>query len=366
MRDRRSAFVAGLLVLGLLVTACTGSEPNALPSESPSPTPSMTPSPTPPPPVLAPLTGLKLASAAILGRPALAVKIDNHTGARPQVGLDKADIVYEEPVEGGITRFIAIFHSRDASKVGPVRSARLTDLDVLAEYGRPLLAFSGAAAYVLKAVRKANLVSLPHGAYGSIYRRDSSRWVAPHNLFTSTKDLWRVAAKRNTSPAPVKWAFGAPASPPPAPVAVTSPGATPTPAIARWPRGVKATVPFGGAWTSVWQFDYRLGRYMRFHGSVPHRAVTGTQLSAANVLVMRVATQRNNSQAAAHGTPELALVGSGEAVLLRDGVRIAGRWARTRLGAATTFTDSLGRPFVFAPGNTWVELVPTKIKPRYK
>ena len=204
-----------------MLSACTGSTPAAGPSSSPSTTPIASPSPTPPPPVLAPLTGLQLTSAAILTRPALAVKIDNHTGARPQVGLHLADIVYEEPVEGGITRFIAIFHSRDASKVGPVRSARLTDLQVLAEYGRPLLAFSGAAGYVLKAVRKANLVSLPHGAYGSIYRRDSSQWVAPHNLFTSTKDLWRVARDRNTSPAPAKFGFGALVAPPtPAPTPI--------------------------------------------------------------------------------------------------------------------------------------------------
>jgi hypothetical protein len=351
-----------LLVLGSVLGACTGSSPLAGPSSSPSSTPAASPSPTPPPPVLAPLTGLRLASAGILTRPALAVKVDNHTGARPQVGLHLADIVYEEPVEGGITRFIAIFHSRDASKVGPVRSARLTDLQVLAEYGRPLLAFSGAAAYVLKAVRKANVVSLPHGAYGSIYRRDSSRWVAPHNLFTSTKDLWRVARDRNTSPAPAKFGFGALASPPPVP----TPTASASPVAAAWPKGRKATIPFGGAWTATWRWDGATQTYLRWNGSAPHRVVTGAQIGATNVLVMRVATERNNSQAAAHGTPELALVGSGEAVLLRNGVRIVGRWSRTALHRPTTFIDSLGRPFVFAPGNTWVELVPTKIKPRYR
>ena len=292
----------------------------------------------------------------------LAVKIDNHTGARPQIGLQLADIVYEEPVEGGITRFIAIFHSHDASKVGPVRSARLTDLQVLAEYGRPLLAFSGAAGYVLKAVRNANLVSLPHGAYGSIYRRDSSRWVAPHNLFTSTKDLWRVARDRHTSPAPEKFGFGALVAPPPAPM----PTASASPVPAAWPKGRKATIPFGGAWTAVWRWDGKSQTYLRWNGAVPHRVVTGAQIGAANVLVMRVATERNNSQAAAHGTPELALVGSGEAVLLRNGIRIVGTWSRASLTSPTTFIDSLGRPFVFAPGNTWVELVPTKIKPRYK
>ncbi len=316
--------------------------------------------------MLAPLTGLPASSAANLGRPALAVKIDNHTDARPHLGLDKADIVYEEPVEGGITRFIAIFHSRDASKIGPIRSARLTDLDVLAEYGRPLLSFSGAAQYVLRAIRKANLVSLPHGAYGSIYRRDNSRWFAPHNLFSSTVSLWRVARNRNTSPAPQKWAFGPLIAPPPAPVPSVSPGATPTPATSAWPKGRRVTVPFGGAYDADWRYDGGFGRYFRFNGSVAHRLVNGTQISAQNVLIVRVGLQKRNQAAAEHGTPELALVGSGEAVLLRDGVRIVGRWSRARLGAPTRFTDSLGRAFVFKPGITWVELVPTKLKPRYK
>ncbi|MGH2726941.1 MAG: DUF3048 domain-containing protein, partial [Actinomycetota bacterium] len=343
--------------------------PNAERPTTPSPTPAAsTPPPPPPAPAVAPLTGLPIASTAILRRPALAIKIDNHTDARPQVTLDRADIVYEEPVEGGITRFIAIFHSRDASKVGPVRSARLTDLDVLAEYGRPLLAFSGAAAYVLRAVRKANLVALPHGAYGSIYRRDNSHWFAPHNLFSSTVGLWRIARNRHTSPSPQKWEFGSLLPPPPGPAPSVSPGATatPTPVAGVWARGRRLTVPFGGAYNADWRYDGRVGRYFRFNGSTPHRIVSGTQISAQNVLVIRVGLQKRSQAAAEHGTPELALVGSGEAVLLRDGVRIVGRWSRARLGAPTRFTDAQGRAFVFKPGITWVELVPTKIKPRYK
>ncbi|MGH2794296.1 MAG: DUF3048 domain-containing protein [Actinomycetota bacterium] len=360
--------IVSFLLLVVALAGCTSSDPAGQPTPSPSPTPSSpSPTPTPAPPLLAPLTGLRLASASILKRPALAIKIDNHTGARPQVALDRADIVYEEPVEGGITRFIAIFHSRDAGTVGPVRSARLTDLDVLAEYGRPLLSFSGAASYVLRSIRKANLVSLPHGAYGSIYRRNSSNWVAPHNLFTSTVSLWRVARDRHTSPAPRKFTYGALLPPPPVPQPSASPGATSTPApvIARWPSGRSVTVPFGGAWTARWRYDARLRRYVRFHASRPHRLLNGTQVNAANVLIMRVGLQKRSLAAAAHGTPELALVGSGEAVLLRNGVRIVGRWSRARLHAPTVFTDKLGRPMMFNPGVTWVELVPTKIKPRY-
>ena len=348
---RRSSLLTAIL---LALSACTTSSPNVAPSQSPSPSAT---SPTPaPPPAFATLTGLRLKDPATNRRPALAVKIDNHIDGRPQVGLDRADVVYEEPVEGGITRFIAIFHSQDATKVGPVRSARLTDLEVLREYGKPLLSFSGAAGYVLKAIRKSEfLVSLPHGRFPSIYRRDSSRWFAPHNLFTSTKDLWRVGRGTSATPAPVLFGFGEPAPPPPS-----------TGAIPRWPRGRKATIPFGGSYTAVWSYDGGSGRYLRWHGNVKHRTLTGGQVTAANVLVMRVATTRSNRDAAAHGTPELELVGSGEFVLLRNGIRIAGRWSRARPGAPTRFTDELGRPVLLAPGNTWIELVPTRIVPKYR
>lgn len=365
MRVRICSFLA---VLALVMGACTSSSPTADPSGSPTASPSPTATPTPPPaPVLAPLTGIRVTSAGILGRAALAIKIDNHVDARPQVGILNADVVYEEPVEGGITRFIAIFHSRDASKVGPVRSARLTDLDVLREYGRPLLAFSGAADYVIRAIKHGNhLVALPAGAFGSsIFRRDSSRWIAPHNLFTSTSALWRIARKRHTSPAPALWNFGALLQPPPAPLPTTTPGGTATPVVTHWDRGVRVTIPFGGSYTAQWRWDGRLKRYLRFVGGRPHRVSTGSYINAANVLVMRVGLIKRSKAAALHGTPELGLVGSGEAVLLRDGVRIVGRWSRPSIKVPTVFIDRAGREFVFAPGNTWVELVPTKIKPRY-
>jgi hypothetical protein len=358
--------VVSFLLVALALAGCTSDEPSAQPTPTPSPTVT-TPSPTPTPaaPALAPLTGLPVGDPRILQRPALAIKIDNHTAARPQAALDRADIVYEEPVEGGITRFIAIYHSRDASSVGPVRSARLTDLQVLAEYGRPLLAFSGAARYVLRAVRKADLVSMPHGANGRLYRRVSGR-AAPHNLFTSTAALWRAARSRHTSPPPVKFEYGDLFAPPPGPAAAASPGATPSPTPGRWSRGRHITVPFGGAWTAVWRFDLRLGKYVRFHASRPHRAANGNQISAANVLVLRVGTQRKSRAAAEHGTPELALIGSGQAILFRDGVAIVGRWTRSRNNAPTRFTDALGRPFQFNPGITWVEIVPTKIRARFR
>lgn len=364
---RRAPFA--LLAVAVALAACVGSSsPAGAPGTgSPSPSRTESPPPPPPPPPIAPLTGLEVESEAIVRRPALAVKIDNATGARPQVGLERADIVYEEPVEGGITRFIAVFHSQGAPRVGPVRSARLTDLDVLAEYGRPLLSFSGAAGYVLRAVARADLVSLEHGRFGSLYRRDGSR-PAPHNLFSSTQELWRAARNANATPAPSLFAFGDLPDPPPAATAASpSPGeASPSPPSPSWPSGARVTIPFAGSsWTAIWRWNADAGRYVRAHGTGPHRAATGRRIGAENVIVMRVRTQRRNQAAAARGTPELRLVGSGQAVLLRDGVRIPGRWSRASLDEQTVFTDMRGRPFVLAPGQTWIELVPTRIRPRY-
>jgi hypothetical protein len=302
-----------------------------------------------------------VASKALARRPVLAVKIDNAVAARPHVGIDRADVVYELPVEGGITRFIAIYQSRDARAVGPIRSSRLSDIDLLAEYGRPLLAFSGAAGYVLDALAGANLVLLPHGANGSIYWRESGRY-APHNLMSATRPLYGAGAGRGATRPPRPFAFGElPAAipfrtwPPEPPPRSTLPGRS----------GLHARISFSSeSWTAVW--DYRTGLYRRSHGSVPHRTAGGTRITAQNVIIMSIVSRIGGaSDKAGNTTPQLQFVGSGGAVLLRDGRRFEGRWSRASLAQATRFTDRRGRPFVLSPGNTWIEVVPTDVLPRY-
>ena len=132
-----------------------------------------------------PLTGVP----GKVSRPALAVKIDNHPNARPQSGLNEADLVYEELVEGGITRFVAVFHSTDAPTVGPVRSGRTSDLAILANLNRALFGASGGNDYTLNALAQANLESVIESRAGGAYYRDSSN-IAPHNLYTSAGALW--------------------------------------------------------------------------------------------------------------------------------------------------------------------------------
>ena len=143
--------------------------------------------------IVCPLTGLPAPGGQIPDRPMLAIKVENLPAARPQYGLDKTDIVYEEPVEGGITRFIAMYQCQDASRVEPVRSARTTDPEILVQYGTPAFGYADAAGYVENAVKRVKAIDdVNWQNVPSAYHHDASR-AAPHDLYTSTKELWKAA-----------------------------------------------------------------------------------------------------------------------------------------------------------------------------
>ena len=159
------------------------------------------------PPPVCPLTGAPAPHGTIPDRPVLAVKIENLPEARPQAGLDRADIVYEEPVEGGITRFIALFQCDEANQVGPIRSGRTTDPEILVQYGKPPLAYSGGAGQVRKADR-------PRGAHRHLRRPRRRRrtratrtgWrrttCSPRHRRCGRRRSRRTAPPRPSSPTP--------------------------------------------------------------------------------------------------------------------------------------------------------------------
>ncbi len=149
-----------------------------------------------------PLTGI--ATEQVPQRPALAVKIDNAPAARPQAGLNSADIIFEEQVEGNITRFVALFHSKQPGVVGPVRSARTSDFDILANLGFPLFANSGANANVLRGIAEAPVRDAGASRLAGPYRREGSR-RAPHNLYVDTDAVW--AAFNATDPPPFAFEY---------------------------------------------------------------------------------------------------------------------------------------------------------------
>src|SRR5579859_7089046 len=184
---------AAILLSAALALVLGGSSPaRAKPADAATliPRPSPTPRPTHSGPLLDPFTGERVKA---LG-PVLAVKIDNIVYARPQTGLRSADIVYVIPVEGGLTRFMAVFSSHIPTTVGPVRSARQSDLDLLAQFGRPAFAWSGATPHLVPFIERAPFIVDLYANLVNGYWRDPNR-IAPYNLFATTKTLMSQAPK---------------------------------------------------------------------------------------------------------------------------------------------------------------------------
>lgn len=314
----------------------------AAPTGAPSPSPSRPPSPSPKPrpvPVTCPLTGLPPVGGRVPQRPALAIKLDNLPAARPQAGLDAADIVYEEPVEAGITRLMAVFQCSTAGRVEPVRSGRLVDPDLLVQLGHPLLGYSGAIQPVVDKIDASGVIDVSANRDGGAYLRDPARYP-PHNLYTSTAALWAASSSR---------------VPPPAlfPYAAAPPAGTPATTV---------HIPFSGYSDVVWSYDPKTGRYLRSYlGSGPAMIADGQQVAAANVVVQKVVLTPSPYVEDSSGVHEwnIQVVGSGAAVVYRNGRAVAGSWVRPTLRSITRFVDAAGRPIPLLPGITWIELVPT-------
>ena len=243
--------LALLLLPALLLVACG--------RDRPSPTGDQGGAPEPARPVLCPLTGTEVPQGVDVSRPALGVKIDNAGPARPQAGLEAADVVYEEIAEGGITRFLVIFHCRDAANLGPVRSARVVDPDLLVQYSPVLFAYSCAAPTVLnKVTNTRGITDLRHGDYGDAHRRDRG-WQAPYDLFTSTERIRSLdEAQGIKGPPRIGLTFDAAvASPPPAA------GASPAQGAAAPAPGGTITFNFSGAGNTVrYTYDAGTNKYL--------------------------------------------------------------------------------------------------------
>lgn len=302
------------------------SQPHPLDKVPPNAVPLAPPSPPP----VSPFTGLP----TDLGAPVLVVKIDNAAAARPQRGLEQADLVYVEPVEGGLSRLLAVYQSRVPPVVGPVRSTRASDVELLANFGRPALAFSGAAASVGKLVAGAPLLDVSELERPGDYYRDRRRRM-PHNLFGDANLL----RQGGSPPRDIGFRFGSlmPGGRPVAETAVRYPaisiGVQWVPAESRW-----VVTMDGQALTSA----------------------SGPRPGAATVVLQRVAVHDAGVRdAKGSPSPFAATVGSGEVVVLRDGQAFAGSWSRPAPDAITTFTLPDGSPLTFAPGPVWVVLVPT-------
>ena len=289
-----------------------------------------------------PLTGLPLTDQARLARPALVVKIENAPVARPQSGLDVADVVYEEIVEGGITRFLAIFHSTDADLIGPVRSVRPSDPDIIAPFGG-LFAYSGGIPVFIDALRKTPGITdvgvdlLDEGP-DKPYSRRAGR-IPPNNLYTSTAKLYAKAPSTGTRP-PGRFADFLPEGQP-----FTAAGATPATTLT-------ATI---GITTVVFNYHEASTTYRRA-GLVEGSGV----VAPTNVIVQFTNYQETDETDMTNATVEKAVtVGSGDALILSGGMAVRGRWSRSAATGYTTWSDANGTPLKLPPGRTWVELART-------
>jgi hypothetical protein len=340
--------VAAALALSL-AAACSGGSSTSRTPTTPAPGTSPRPSASAAPAgaMVAPLTGLRVARVA--ARPALVVKIENSSAARPQTGLDRADLVVEELVEGGITRFAAMYQSRSAASVGtvgPVRSLRDVDASI-AGPTRGLLASSGGARVVLRRLRKAPMQLLVPSDPASAYVRSKAR-RAPHNLYARTDRLWAAADRAHRAPpaAYLPWAADA------ADAATSGPGSRPATTL---------LLTFSRAARPSWSYDPSGRRWLRSEGSTPARVASGARLSAQNVVVLRVATRdAGYRDPVGNPVPESVFTGTGSALVLTAGRQVAGRWHKASPTAPLTLTTSAGAPLLVTPGTTWLELVPTR------
>lgn len=348
-----------LVCLLLVMSSCSGGDPAKPAASAKKPSP-------PPKPVFCPLTGVETSRDFPVSRPALAVKIENSVAARPQVGLDKADIVYEELAEGGITRFLAVFHCSDSESLGPIRSARMVDPDILLEYAPVLFAYSGANPLVLDKVKRTKGVTdLRHGNHGDAYRRERGR-KAPHDLFSSTPALRELSDARPVSGSPGTGLVFDAAATTTATASAPSPGSkkasaspSPSPSPTQTPAALLRFDYSGVSNLVRYTYDAATGTYLRFHGENAHNSASGKQIAPVNVIVLKVkVTEGEIRDAAGNASPEIIVTGSGEATVLRGGSAVTGRWTRKSLSDKTTLVDGSGKPIKLLPGRTWIHLVP--------
>mgnify|MGYP002784461857 FL=1 len=333
-RSARNALVAALAASALVAVAgCTAEAPLPLPT----PTPTYVSTYEPPPAYgIAPLTGEQIEVGALTA-PSLAAKVDNHPNARPQVGLERTDIVFEELVEGGLTRYVAVWHSDVPDVIGPVRSIRPMDPDIISPLGG-IVAYSGGQSRFVEMMRAAPVYNAIHGqrdTEATFFRGDNA--AAPHNVLVRAPE---VIAQHLDRAAPVQqFPFAESIA-----AATATKDGVPTAGIA---------MRFGSSSAPSWSWDAASQSWLRFQtGGAPDADPSGAQLRATNVVVLRVPVQVIQS------IPTTQLIGSGEAWVSTGGGTVRATWSKSSMTAPIRILDTNGVAVRLAPGNTWVELVP--------
>jgi hypothetical protein len=285
--------------------------------------------------------------------PILVVKIDDTTAAHPQAGIEDADLVYIEQVEAGLTRLAVIFSSKIPAVIGPVRSARISDIEILEQFGRVAFAYSGAQKKLLPVIAAANLENL--GAQRQsreIYSNDPLR-NAPTAMMLQAQTLMQKVEEQQLPVAISKnagWNFAE----------SFDTGTAIASAKVSWPAN---------SYDAVWSELEK--RWLLFHRGVPNLAASGIHLGATTFVIQIVSiTPSEYGDKFGGVTPFTATVGSGRGYVLRDGKYITALWNRPTPDSGTTWTTNQGEEIPFAPGQIWIALtdkepvftpIPTKI-----
>jgi Protein of unknown function (DUF3048) N-terminal domain/Protein of unknown function (DUF3048) C-terminal domain len=341
---RTVAPLALALAVALTASACSGGPQKKAAADTTRPTPASTT--TTVPAAVYPLTGLPATDATRLARPVLWVKIDNAPKARPQTGLGNADVVFEEMVEGGLTRFMAAFQSADADPIGPVRSVRPVDPDIVSPLGG-LFAYSGGAPKFVALLHHAPIQDVGADADGGAYFRDRSR-SAPDNQYSRTSVLYQ--ADRDQPAARPLFEFLAPGQ--------------------QWPQAGVVPAPLHGVTLSLpraridWDWDPTTHLWLRSTDGQPHVTTDGGRLAFTNVLLQFVPyVASHDVDSGGNSVPYGQVIGEGTVWYMVDGQVVQGHWSKTAAGAATDYTDATGAPMKLVPGRTFVELAPTQFPP---
>ena len=345
VRSRRITVVA--LSLALLVAGCSSGSTQSEKSQSPTPTPTPTP--------VWPLTGLP-SMAASKTKPVLVIKVENDPGVRPQSGLDKADVIFEELVEGGITRFATIFQSTYPKEVGPVRSVRHVDASIAAPVADYFI-FSGGARPTLRYLR-ANLPKevkiLTEGAPG-MYR--SKKHYAPHNLYLNPQVL--VAKSKHSNNATEGIFYRPSESELSSATPTPSTSSSTQPLVAKLIAVSAANARFSNGEASRWVWNSARKEWLRFEGQRKHTNTSGVQLGVPVLVALNVKTvDAGYRDPAGNYVPRTVFTGTGTGYVLQNGRALAVKWSKSDLDTQVKLTDVTGKPVALKAGRIWVDLIP--------
>ena len=317
--------------------------PSPTPTPAPTPTPSPTPTPTPEP-VPAPLTG-RLVRPDIAARYPIAVMIDDHPDARPQSGFADAAVVWHAPAEGGIPRYMLIFQDRSAPSIGPVRSARQYYIAWAAEWDA-LYAHVGGSPQAMDTLRRQGNGQLVYNAdefrWGGVYFHRTKDRFAPHNVYTSGKELRALAQRLGAKDGPREpvWRFAPDASP-----------------VLR-PKGGRISVAYRFN-AITYRYDRESNAYLRSVTGEKQQVDRGTDKPVApkNVVIMIMSFAPLND-GSNKSRLEADYVGRGTAWIATNGTTIKGTWRKTSMTGPTRFFDADGKPVTLTIGQTFIQVMP--------